>query len=208
MNAPVTKSLSVLRSVLLSLTLLLVSGCGDESLLGPDDQPGALETMDTFPAKRSQSVPFKGEWTNTETPPSPPEETPDGCAAYFNTSQVGQATHLGRFTGTGATCAFNLRMTDDPPFNRSGGPPPFFVADFTNEMTWTAANGDQLFLSPNEGVFVQSLTDGTSSSQGFLTISGGTGRFEGATGSVDVLALGVSVRFDGWITYDASSSRP
>jgi hypothetical protein len=75
-------------------------------------------------------------------------------------------------------------------------------------MTWTAANGDQLFLSPNEGVFVQSLTDGTSSSQGFLTISGGTGRFEGATGSVDVLALGVSVRFDGWITYDASSSRP
>lgn len=196
------------RLSLLFLIPLCLVGCSDEDLLVTDARGGVLEET-TEPAKNAgpKAVPFTGQWINTENPPVPPEENPAGCALYITTSQVGRASHLGELTGAGTTCGYNPRIVDTPPFNLSGGAPPFFVADFTNEMTWTAANGDRLILSPNEGIFVQSLTDGTSSTQGALTVSGGTGRFSGATGAVDVRGIGSRIQFDGWISYEASNRR-
>jgi hypothetical protein len=52
--------------------------------------------------------------------------------------------------------------------------------------------------------FVQSLTDGTSRSEGTAEFAGGTGRFEGATGGLTVLALDDQFSAEGWIQYDAS----
>lgn len=197
-------------SFFLSLALLLLAGCSDESLLVSGDQMTPLEEVPALAKKNEpKAVPLKGTWINTASPPTPPEETPAGCEAYFMTSQVGRATHLGKFTGRGSTCAVNIRIVEDPPFNFTGGAPPFFVADFTAAQTWTAANGDRLFIANSSGgVFVQSLVDGTSSIQAALIFNGGSGRFEGATGQAHVLGTGdINVdrlQFDGLIRYDAS----
>lgn len=199
---------TVSLSLSLSLVLLVLAGCGDPSLLVSDDQVTGLEEPSAFAKNDANPVPFKGTWINTSAPPAPPEETPADCEIYITTSQVGRATHLGDLTGSGITCGFNVRIVNDPPLNLTGGDPPFLVADFTNEMTWMAANGDQLFLSPNGGVFVQSLTDGTTSIEGFLNFNGGTGRFARATGHADVLGTGDAnvdrLQFNGLIEYDAS----
>lgn len=145
--------------------------------------------------------PFKGTWLSSE---AVEDHAPAGCEVFLTTSQVGNATHLGRFTGVGETCGFNLRVVESPPFNLSGGEPPFFVADFTARQTWTAADGDTLSWSTPDGVFVQSLTDGTSSSVGSMDVAGGTGRFDGASGHAEITAVNQDVTFEGSITFDAA----
>jgi hypothetical protein len=83
---------------------------------------------------------------------------------------------------------------------------PILGTSFT-EVTYTAANGD-LLLATNSGTFTPSSSP-TFSTVGVTTITGGTGRFAGATGRMDVEGTvntaGVSVfSYDGWIAYDAS----
>ena len=52
----------------------------------------------------------------------------------------------------------------------------------TNTATYTAANGDQLFVAfSGTGTFP---VDGVISFSGTETVTGGTGRFDGATGSL------------------------
>jgi hypothetical protein len=77
------------------------------------------------------------------------------------------------------------------------------------EVTYTAANGDTL-LATNSGTFTPSSSP-TFSTVGVTTITGGTGRFAGATGRMDAegtvdLANNLAVfHYDGWIAYDASN---
>ena len=79
----------------------------------------------------------------------------------------------------------------------------------TAQVTYTAANGD-ILLATNSGTFTPSSSP-TFSTVGVTTIIGGTGRFAGATGRLDVkgtvdLANNLAVfYFDGWILYDASN---
>ncbi len=138
-----------------------------------------------------------GHWINAEDPPTPL----DGCVLHFTTSQTGESTHLGAFTGTGATCIpAPPQQLDDPPHFFYDPAPPYFVAAFENEMVWTVASGDELWLSPNAGVFVQSLATGQVSVLGTLQVSGGTGRFDGASGELDVRSAsedGLRLDFDG-----------
>lgn len=187
----------------LCTVLLPLAACSDPSLL-VSDEADAPETVSDLSASK-KAVPFRGMWVNMSSAPVPPEATPEGCAAYFTTAQTGRAAHMGHITGTGATCASNIRFLETPPFNDTGGGPPYFVADFSNEMTWTAPNGDQLYLRPNGGTFVQSMADMSSSIRGSLTIDGGTGRFAGASGHADVIGAGRDnvdrLRFDGWIRF-------
>jgi hypothetical protein len=84
------------------------------------------------------------------------------------TAQVsGQATHLGRFTGSGfGTCDF------------------FGSGLILGEMTLIAANGDELWLE------LEALgTEGPA----HITIVGGTGRFEHATGFYDKVEGGAEL---------------
>jgi hypothetical protein len=83
------------------------------------------------------------------------ENSPD----YFKweAQESGQATHLGRFSGVGSG---------------SCDPGTYVIS---GDETLTAANGDQLFLH----------LEGSGSGTGMVdTITGGTGRFEHATGSI------------------------
>lgn len=152
-------------------------------------------------AAASQATPFKATIDAVTTPLLPTAD----CPIFLRSDQTGVATHVGEWSGTGTTCGFNFRVVEEPPFNPGGGPP-YFVADFINEVTWTAANGDQLFVLTN-GVRVESIPDGDSGNRGTATITGGTGRFLGATGQ----AFGgrdadeESNTIQGWIDYDASN---
>ena len=80
----------------------------------------------------------------------------------------GRATHLGLFTEVG-----QLSFVPDP-----DNPTLILV---TGDATFTAANGDVL-----EGVIEGAVLDVTTGiGNGVFAFVGGTGRFEGATGTVD-----------------------
>ena len=94
---------------------------------------------------------------------------------------TGTATHLGQFTREE-----HLFLNPD--------------GSFTGTMVFTAANGDELWLD-FQGAFTSPTT-----AEGTYTFTGGTGRFEGATGEATFDAFtpdGVHVEatFEGTIRY-------
>ena len=112
-----------------------------------------------------QQAPFKGRSSGVVTAVG---FDPVAGIAYTRVEGQGQATHLGRFTQTGDA-------TVD-------------VATGNARGTWTltAANGDMLFLAM-EGNGIDP-THGA----GTFTVVGGTGRFEGASGSYQQIIVFVS----------------
>jgi hypothetical protein len=129
-------------------------------------------------------LPFKGTLQAVESgifDPGPPP-----TLALTGTGS-GNATHLGRFTYSYAGL-----LNINPDFSGTG----------TLYYDFVAANGDHLYsVGDGVGVAVEGLP-GTIHVVEAHTISGGTGRFAGATGSftIDRLASGVvSGTFDGYI---------
>jgi hypothetical protein len=117
------------------------------------------------PAVADHPVPFKGSFEGdvTVTPPPPPLGPP---FVSVDVEATGNATHLGQFT------------LDIPHLvNRANG-----TAD--GKYEFTAANGDTL-TADFKGVAVF-VAPGVLYIEETLTITGGTGRFDGATGSVSV----------------------
>lgn len=165
--------------------LILLAACGPDASVPLASDPARRATANRGGGMVMVTVPIHGTWDNAESPPA--AEPPEGCLAYIATSQVGQAAHIGSFQGTGATCVTRVHPEGEPaPFWDHDPAPPYMIADFTNQMTWVAADGDELWLRPNGGVFVQSLSNGATAVRGRLTIAGGTGRFAGASGWMDV----------------------
>jgi len=178
---------TVIRDAAATALLVVLAACtvrpGDEPL-GPGATGEIVESISARGARAMVTVPIRGIWDNTESPPA--ANPPAGCLIHIETSQTGHASHVGRFSGTGATCVTSQTQTDGPPFWDRDPAPPYAVMEFTNEMVWTAANGDELWLRPNGGLFVFSLSNGAASVRGRLTVAGGMGRFEGASGWMDV----------------------
>jgi hypothetical protein len=150
---------------------LLCSGCSDSiSPTGPSSvRPGSLSLESAASGAGSrgtsaslsaaQSVPFKGnvEGTQRSTPLQPP-------LAFVEGSATGNATHLGRFT---------VEFPHTVNFATRTGEGTF---------TFTAANGDTLtadFTGQAQPGPIVSIVE-------HAIITGGTGRFAGATGSFTV----------------------
>ncbi len=108
------------------------------------------------PATTRKPVPFKGQSSGLVTTVG---FDPVALIAYTHAEGAGQATHLGNFTTSGYV-AIN-----------------FIPGTVLGTFTLTAANGDMLFLTMEGGGI--DPTHGV----GNFTIVGGTGRFQGATGS-------------------------
>jgi hypothetical protein len=107
------------------------------------------------PATAGKQVPFQGKESGVL--------TQAGFSFPFVTFSVvgeGEASHVGRFTLNGQV-AINV-----------------ITEDATGVFTLTAANGDMLFLTLVAGPPIDPTHSG-----GDFTIVGGTGRFQGATGS-------------------------
>ena len=100
---------------------------------------------------------------------------------------TGIVNHMGRVSWTGEHCT------------------QLFAGTFGDaDVVITAANGDKLY-----GTYSGWFTGETSFAE-LMTILGGTGRFAGATGSVDEVGSfdpdtsALEIHGDGWILYDAS----
>jgi hypothetical protein len=117
------------------------------------------------PSLAGDTVPLKGQGSFT-----PTGQTVDPSTGNFiiSANVAGNLSHLGQFTGTATQVSFA----------------PDYVS-FTVDLILVAANGDQLFAT-FDGMFVDTQGD----SVGTFEITGGTGRFAGASGTGTILSLG------------------
>lgn len=126
------------------------------------------------------TVPFKANFIGTYTDLIFSDPTCDEsyfCRVFVD--YTGTATHLGKINGSFEFCACGPDdpATEEADYKYEGG-----------ETTFTAANGDKLFLlSEGSRVVVGSLPEHPEYVIEYwrdnFIITGGTGRFEGATGS-------------------------
>jgi hypothetical protein len=126
----------------------------------------------TVPVIGAKSVPFKGSWTGL-TMSADPANFP---VVSIVSDGTGQLTHLGRYF-----------MTSPHTTN-------VFTGETIGDQIFTAANGDMLTASC--AGFPQPQSDGTVVGGLDCDITGGTGRFEGASGEY-VFFLVASPRTDG-----------
>lgn len=165
--------------------LALVGCSGDSTVIAPDlGAPTATTSMsagNSHANNESRSIHIVGVLTATEAG-TPQPGTP---IVVRHLEGEGTASHLGRFTVVGD---FTLNLA-----TASGG----------GTTTYTAANGDILTATTTGQAVVG---QGTAVVTETVTITGGTGRFEGATGTLTVVrrivqATGVSTgTMDGTIT--------
>ncbi len=131
-----------------------------------------------LPVAADAPRPFRGQADETVT-----DVVPEGPGLLLLTLEAnGEATHLGRFTGT-ETVLFN-------------------VGDGTVAGTrvFIAANGDRLYADV-EGAFTSATTV-----EGTFTVTGGTGRFRNASGEADFEVvtsdgINLALTFKGTIRY-------
>ena len=143
-----------MRSVILGFCLF-AAACAGEAPSAPTSPSSPSGGAAITEAKGGSELPFRGTLQATE--------TVDGLVHQL--TGTGEATHLGRFT---LTSEFTVT------------PPPAATASGT--AVWTAANGDQIIttttghvVAPPPPFLVVTETH---------IISGGTGRFANASGSI------------------------
>jgi hypothetical protein len=145
-----------LKAIVTPALVVLAVACenGTPNLAGPE--------VLLSKAAASKMVPFKGTLTYQSTPAPVDRCGPGEIGASL--TKVGNATHLGRFTVASSQCF-------DPATR----------AITKGEAIFTAANGDQLFARHSGRV------TGSPPVLAFeidYTVTGGTGRFAGASGSI------------------------
>jgi hypothetical protein len=114
-----------------------------------------------LPASADEPLPFRARADEMITSAEPIGEG----LVRVTVAATGQATHLGRFTGT-ETLVLDLT-----------------AGTFAGTRVLVAANGDRL-CADVEGGFTSATT-----AEGTLTFTGGTGRFQDATGETDFEAV-------------------
>lgn len=157
-----------------SLALLVaLAACSDELT-----SPGSLDSAKAeavTAAKKVKMVPHKGEIFIY---PTAVEPTDDSLVVRISFEGEGIASHFGSFTETGA---YSLHS--------DGVGTPLFISDVV--ATRYTANGDQVFLTNVTGMI--SLTGDPEHPlilEGDFNYGGGTGRFEGVSGSLHWVAIG------------------
>ncbi|MBA2415018.1 MAG: hypothetical protein H0V64_03840 [Geodermatophilaceae bacterium] len=143
----------------LLLGMCLVTSACGQLPSAPSSSPHLSVASGGASAVAGSDLPFKAAFSATETVAGP----------LHNLTGEGKATHLGRFT---ITASFDVT------------PPP--VSSATGTATWTGANGDQL-LTSTAGTAVIAFP--TASITETHTITGGTGRFADASGTLIVERL-------------------
>lgn len=104
---------------------------------------------------------------DTENCPTGPGGFPNGGGIVISSGD-GEARHLGRLTEFSTRCAVQFFPPTDPPF-----------VNFNLRTTLTAANGDQIFGSME---YAETPFTPPDVEARMLQITGGTGRFAGASG--------------------------
>lgn len=115
----------------------------------------------TVPASAGKHVPFKGTWSGQTVSAMPLPDDPFVIAVV--STGTGNVTHLGRYTMTSPHLSYLLTGFAE------------------GRQEFTAANGDQ--LTATFAGFFTPTPDGLLTADLQATITGGTGRFAGATGN-------------------------
>jgi hypothetical protein len=135
-----------------------------------------------IPAAAGQERPFKGHadvviLSVEPVPPFPPE------FLLLSASATGEARHLGRYSRTET---LTLKIAD---------------GTVTGSIVFTAADGHELWVDVAGGFTSPDLT----TAEGTYTFTGGTGRFQNASGEAIFVAVavggGFEVTFEGTIQY-------
>lgn len=181
-----------MRLMLLGVCVL-AAACGGQGLDVPSSPSALVPGLGTGTAvsgERAASLPFRGSFDLTSSaavncPPTCPPTT-----LTITGRQNGNGTHLGNFT------AHTIDIVNMP------------TTQATGTLSLTAANGDQLFAT-TAGAEDQFIPPNVSHVTQTATITGGTGRFAGATGTFTVehtstidFAAGTAIgsgSFDGYI---------
>jgi hypothetical protein len=108
--------------------------------------------------------------------------TTDHAGAVDVEAFAGKSTHLGKFTGEGSHVLF-------PDFS------------FVGRATWTAANGDQMFVTYAGQLFPGTDPDFPFAFEAVLIADGGTGRLAGAQGRA-VMTGAFTGTFPGELYFD------
>jgi hypothetical protein len=167
------------HSLLLLASGVFAAGCAGEAARSPTSptlgaaaqaqaQVTPAEPQSTALTPQAQSgaqLPFRGSLQQTET-----GELQSPTLLVITGSAEGTATQLGRYSMT-------FRAEIDLTTRLGEG-----------HATWVAANGDSLFTT-GSGEATPTADPGILSIEGTETITGGTGRFEGATGSFTGIRL-------------------
>ncbi len=165
-----------MRKLVILPLLTLVLACSDNPLVEPEsvDSPDlsvALKKGGGVKAVKLVPLKLKGPWQYGATGDTRPcEDYPGSTPAFIEFEGTG--THLGRFTGTATNC-----------MDYSGLPDVVRIMSQTSRMV--AANGDVLFSqgTVNDDPPIELIRDPlVSYSIGPSQITGGTGRFENASG--------------------------
>jgi len=186
-------------SILLLSSLLIIVGCSGEDPAAPQitgidqsvtssDNQVVKEDFDNIQGEMKRShgmVPFRGTFTTVVAeagfiPPS---------TALLDIWGEGHATHLGKSTW------YSLSSVDIVTGEQSGS------------TVGIAANGDEFHYDYLGGSAVDEET-GISSFWGDWTVTGGTGRFSGATGGGTYAGTAVLAQGAGQITFEGEISRP
>jgi hypothetical protein len=136
-----------------------------------------------IPASAGDQVPFVGTVSGQVVLVTPQ----DSEHLLFDVDVVGHATHLGRFTGKAQVVQ---NVVD---------------GSYVGSYTWTAANGDTIF-GTFSGQLIPTGTPGVFDNFEHSIVTGGTGRFEGATGNstltgqLDTITLSFLYPIDGTLS--------
>lgn len=141
-----------------------------------------------LPAMAATTRPFRGSFQGV----AGFAEPRCGSDVTLGFAAIGTATHLGRIEGQASNCS-------DASF-------PVAAVDVRDGVvTFVAADGSTV-TAEYEGV-QQAPVNGVAAYSLTMTVVGGTGRFEGASGNwavnglLDFIHLTITGAFDGWIAY-------
>ena len=163
----------------------LVPAANGSQTLAPLDTPASV-VVTAVTHVGGTNLPLKGRTTGITTVDL--STSPLQTHAEFS----GVLTHLGQFTGTGDGFFF------------PGGAPPEFPFTLTLTETLRASDGSELFVTlTGSGENTSGVTEGTNTA----VITGGTGRFTGASGNYSETESAVSASAAGSLaTFDTTST--
>jgi hypothetical protein len=172
----INKMRQKLLLLLVPVSIVLLQSCTKEMSSAPESVPSAMAM-----AKMNKAVPIKGSYTTSaEILQAPP-------MLLQRITGVGSSSHLGKSTFVALP---TLNFTTPPPFNLSG------------TAVFTAANGDEFYTwftgtaTPNgQGENIVVMTH---------SITGGTGRFTNASGTIIGNTVAVPGHTEGFITYEGT----
>jgi hypothetical protein len=141
----------------------VLAACAD-SALEPGAAPNAVGTPVALEAASSRPAGGTCTFQSTVLPPEPGQPA---NVRRVHLDYICQLKHLGRTTGTGE---------ETVTFTPTG-------QSLVQSITYTGANGDQLFVN-FDGTATPPDQNGVLSFSGIETVTGGTGRFAGASGSL------------------------